>query len=90
MREAAATPEHHWAPERIVLRRVTPTFGFADVRFPAVNLLGLRVEATPAGLGVSEPVTTDKDGRTWPAFHLQPHYREALAREIAVLWGRTA
>jgi hypothetical protein len=90
MSEASATPQHRWAPERIVLRRLTPTFAFADVRFPAVNLIGLRVEATHGGLRITEPVTTDKYGRTWPAFRLQPHYREALAREIAVLWDRTA
>lgn len=77
--------------ERILLRRVNATFGIADIRLAAVNLHGLRVRERPDGsLDVTPPVETDRKGRTWPAYHLQPGVREAIEAEIAAIWARSA
>ena len=77
--------------ERIRLHRVSPTRGFCDIRLPAVNLCGLRIEEQPDGrLTIRPPETTDAQGRSWPVFSLQPLHREAIEAEIALAWAATA
>ncbi len=78
------------AVERIRLRRISLTLGFAEVRLPGVNLCHLRVEERHDGqLTVRPPTQTDKQGRTWPAYTLQPLWREAIEAKIAVLWAQS-
>ena len=77
--------------ERIQLRRTSRSTGFANVRLPGVNLTGLRIEERPDGrLICMPPVTTGRDGRHWPIYALQPGWREAVEREVACLWARSA
>ena len=77
--------------ERVSLRRVTPTLGFADVRLAQVNLRSMRVEVQADGrLTVTPPEQKGKDGRSWPLYALQPGTREAVEREIAAVWERSA
>lgn len=76
--------------ERVRLNRVSRTLGFAAVRLPGVNLRGLRVEEGRDGrLAVKPPEHEDRDGRRWPVYALQPHWREGIEREIACLWARS-
>ncbi|MBV8093129.1 MAG: hypothetical protein JO110_07820 [Acetobacteraceae bacterium] len=78
------------ALERITLRRVSPTFGFADVRLPGVNLCGLRVERRRDGpLIIRPPEQIDREGRSWPTYSLQPGTREAVEAAIKDLWARS-
>jgi len=75
--------------ERIALRRLSPRFGFVDVRLPLVNLHDMRIEVQGDGtLSIRPPARTDQHGREWPAYHLQPGAREAVEQEILRLWGR--
>ena len=75
--------------ERVHLNRVSPTLGFADVRLDAVNLHGLRIEQGASGqLTIQPPGRQDRDGRSWPAYSLQPGWREAIEHEIAKLWHK--
>lgn len=77
--------------ERITLRRLSPRFGFADVRLPDVNLHDMRVELRNDGtLSIRAPARTDQHGREWPAYHLQPGTREAIECAIAAVWARAA
>ncbi len=102
-RSDASAPANAWRPalnrprdvtavaERIRLHRVSRTFGYADVRLPAVNLCGLKIEEQPDGsLRIRPPETVDAQGRRWPCFSLQPIYREQIEREIATLWAASA
>ncbi len=76
--------------ERISLRRVAPGLAFADVRFDSVNLHDLRIEKKPCGsLVIRSPVHTDRRGRDWPSYHLQPTTREAVEDAIAALWEQS-
>ena len=76
--------------ERIVLRRVSRTLGFCDVRLASVNLRSLRVEDGPSGIKITPPTTQDRDGRDWPVYSLQPGAREAVEAEIRRAWARSA
>lgn len=74
--------------ERILLRRVSSTFGFAEVRLPGVNLRDMRVQQRPDGqLAIREPERADEQGRVWPAYSLQPLWREAVEGGIGRLWA---
>jgi len=76
--------------ERITLRRVSPTLGYASIRLPHVNLSGLKVEATPGGhLTITPPGRLDSMGRFWPNYSLQPECAAAVKAEIATLWARS-
>ena len=76
--------------ERISLRRISPTFGFAEVPLPGVNPCGLRVEQGPDRLLViSLPAQVDRQGRTLPIYSLQPGTREAIEAAISDLWARS-
>ncbi len=87
---SAVEPAEAAAVERVRLRRVSATFGFADVRLPGVHLCGFRVEEHPSGrLIIQAPQRQDGQGRTWPVCTLQPLWREAIEAEIACLWART-
>ena len=78
------------AAERISLRRVSPTLGFADVRLAAVHLRGLRVEQTPSGrITVKPPEQRDSQGRAWPLYALQPGTREQVEAELCAMWARS-
>ena len=73
--------------ERVRLVRVSPTFGFAEIRLLAANLHSLKVELDSCGrLRLTAPTRTDKHGRTWPAYSLQPGAAEEIERAIARLW----
>lgn len=75
--------------ERVRLVRVSPVLAFAEVRLPAVNLSGLRVQIDTCGeLAFSAPDRRDKNGRVWPIYSLQPGAREDIEAEIARLWRR--
>ena len=77
--------------ERVQLRRVNASLAFASVRLPGVNLSGMRVEERPDGhLTCTPPEQVGRDGRRWPAWALQPGWREGVEREIACLWARSA
>jgi hypothetical protein len=77
--------------ERIALRRVSRSLGFADVRLLPVHLRSLRIEESPDGtLKVTPPDRIDRQGRRWPAYALQPGAREAIEREIGLLWAASA
>lgn len=74
--------------ELVQLHRVSPALGFAAVRLPGVLLSGLRVELRRDGsLSVSAPVRTDRNGRPWPIYSIQPGWREAVEAAIGNLWG---
>jgi hypothetical protein len=76
------------AVERVRLVRVSPVFGFADIRLPAVNLHDLRIEVDHRGeLRFTPPVRNDARGRAWPAYSLQPGTREEIHAAIAALWA---
>ena len=76
--------------ERVTLRRINSTFGFASVRVPGVNLLGMRVtEMSDGRLVCIPPETMGNQGQRWPAWALQPGWRENIEREIACLWARS-
>ena len=82
---------HNRAPaliERVTLRRVTPTLGFASVRLTGVNLMGLRVEERDGRLIVQPPETADAKGGRWPVYALQPETREAVEAALAIQWSR--
>jgi hypothetical protein len=76
--------------ERISLRVVSPRFGIASVRFDAVNLHHLVVEALPDGkLRIRPPQVVTRSGRELGnAYALQPYAREAIEAAIAVVWER--
>lgn len=75
--------------ERVRLHRVSRTLAFADVRLPWVHLTGLPVEENASGrLTVTAPERLDRHGCTRPIYSLQPVAREAIEREIGVLWAR--
>jgi hypothetical protein len=77
--------------ERIALRRVSRSLAFADVRLAPVHPRSLRIEESPDGtLKVTPPDRIDHQGRRWPAYVLQPGAREAIEREIAVIWAASA
>jgi hypothetical protein len=73
-----------------MLRRVTPTLAFADVRLCDVHLCGLRIEEGYGGALTIAPPARLVNGRSWPHYSLQPHARTAIEREITRLWLRTA
>lgn len=75
--------------ERVYVRRISPTLGMADVRLPAVNLCGLRIEELDSGeLRITPPSITGRNGREYPCFALQPGAREEIESAIAALWRR--
>ena len=75
--------------ERVTLRRVSPKFGYAEIRLPWVNLTGLKVEQSADGrLTFTPPSRQDAQGRTWPSYSLQPEARAEIEAEIAVLWAK--
>lgn len=75
--------------ERVLLRRVSASLGFAEIRLREVNLTGLKVEQMPGGrLKVTPPSRQDALGQARPIYALQPVAREAIEAEIATLWGR--
>jgi hypothetical protein len=75
-------------PECVRLRRVSPTFGFADIQVCGIHLTGLRVEPQADGrLAITPPTRTDREGRTWPVFTLQAGVAEEVAVELARLWA---
>jgi hypothetical protein len=77
------------AIDRVQLRRISATLGYADVRLDAVHLCGIKVERRPDGhLSIRPPEHVDRLGRTWPAFALQPGAREAVEEAISRLWDR--
>jgi hypothetical protein len=64
--------------ERVTLRRVTRTFGFAKVSLPGVHLNGLRVEEREDGrLTIGYPIHEDRRGI--------PRYVYVLRLEVATL-----
>ena len=75
--------------ERVFLRRLSPTFGFAEVRLPGVNLTGLRIDAGAAGIRITAPTRQDDQGRMWPVYALQPGVHEEVEAEIRRVWART-
>ena len=76
--------------ERVQLRRISPTFGFASIRIPGANLASMKIQEGPdGGLTFTAPDTLSQ-GKRWPAWSLQPHWREAVEAEIACLWARSA
>lgn len=78
------------AVERVRLRRVSATFGFADVRLPGVHLCDLRVERGRDGsLTLKAPERLDAKGRAWPAYALQPDCRASIEAAISALWARS-
>ncbi len=83
-------PAEAAAIERVRLRRTSRRTGYAEVRLSQVNLHGLRVEEQSDGrLVIRAPERHDANGRSWPAYALQPHTREAIEREVAILWARS-
>ena len=76
--------------ERVRLRRISQTFGFADVRLAAVNLHDLRIEEGQDGrLTIKPPERLDAQGRRWPAYSIQPECRACIEAEIRILWARS-
>ena len=76
--------------ERVQLRRISRTLGFASVRLPGVSLNNLKVEeGTNGRLSIKPPSHLDGQGRTWPAYALQPECRASIEAEISVLWARS-
>ena len=73
--------------ERIDLRRLSPTYGFADVRLEAVHLRGLKIEQAADGrVSIRVPEQTDSAGRARPLYSLQPGWREAVEAEVLRMW----
>ncbi len=64
--------------ERVRLRRTSRTAGVAEVRLPAVNI---------RGIWVNEQADGSLTMRTPENLYLQPVWREAILREIGVLWA---
>jgi hypothetical protein len=76
--------------EMIRLRKITATFGFAEVRLRGVMLHNLKVEKTFQGLRISPPTTPDKDGKPWPSYVLQPGTREIVEAAVRQAWERSS
>lgn len=67
-------------PERILLHRASRTFGYAEVRLPSVNIKGVRIEEQTDGrLTIRMP----------DQVFLQPVWREAVERELGLLWAQS-
>ena len=75
--------------ERVTVRPFAPDRALVTARLPWVNLSGLWARRGLDGhVSLSAPQVVGRDGRTWPAFALQPGAAEAIAAAVAVLWGR--
>ncbi len=73
--------------ERVRFARISDTVEFAEVRLPGVNLSSLCVTLNGHGrLCLRAPTRRDRGGREWPAYSLQPGYREDVEVEIERLW----
>ncbi len=66
------------AVERVHLRRTSRTAGVADVRLPAVHI---------RGIWVNEQADGSLTMRTPEHLFIQPVWREAVLREISLLWA---
>jgi hypothetical protein len=75
--------------ERLTLRPINPRRALVSVRLPHVNLASIWATRDFAGrVRLDPPRVAGSGGQDYPAFALQPGFREQMEDAVAALWRR--
>lgn len=75
--------------ERVVVKVIATDTAFVDVRLPGVMLTGMIVTRAPGGtITLKAPTRTDRLGKVWPIYHLQPGVPEQVLEVVTRQWPR--